>query len=264
MGFSRLAITHRLALTYAKDYAAAFGPLPAFDDTTRFPGAGKPGDPAWDQMDPADQDIVNRVAANLGKALEAYERKLATGPAPFDAYLAHQADAMSAGQERGMVAFVELGCAGCHAGPSFTDEKFHNLGVPAWSGVDIDPGREGALAILEANPFNLGGPYADGHPDFVVPTPSPSDLGAFRTPSLRNVALSAPYGHNGRFATLADMIAFHLGGGGRGQSGFAGEVDPAIVPKSASAATIADIVEFLSALNGAYPPAPWNNWPGKN
>lgn len=264
MNFTRLEIVHRLQETFSKDYAAAFGPLPDFSDMARFPAKGAPGQASWDSMKPADQESVNRAVASLGKAFEAYERKISTGPSPFDQYLAGDDQAMSDAAKRGMVDFVTMGCAGCHSGPLMSDEKFHNLGVPALAGQPPDRGRIDAISILEDNPFNLGGPYADGSPAYTPPTSSPSDLGAFRTPSLRNVALSAPYGHNGRFATLADVVRFHLQGGGRGQSGYVGDVDAALVAGDASDATVNDIVAFLGTLNGEYPLPPWNNWPGKN
>ena len=62
-----------------------------------------------------------------------------------------------------------------------------------------------------------------------------ADRGAFRTPSLRNVALSGPYMHNGRFATLEEAVDFHLAGGGRGQGGLVGQVDAALTARALAA-----------------------------
>jgi cytochrome c peroxidase len=264
MGSSRLQVAHTLAKNRAGEYAKAFGPLPALDDPARFPPAGKPGDPAWEQMSASDQATVNRIVANLGKAFEAYERKLATGPAAFDRFLAGDASGFSDAARRGMAAFATLGCPACHAGPNLSDGKFHNLGIAAAPGADPDRGRSDAIATLNQNPFNLGGPYADGAPGFTPAVASPSDLGAFRTPTLRNVALTAPYGHNGSFARLEDVVVFHLQGGGRGQGGFVGAVDPALQPRSVTPEQLSDLLAFLGALNGSYPPLPWNSWPGQN
>src|SRR5262249_30121784 len=124
-----------------------------------------------------------------------------------------------------------------------------------------DPGRANAYALLDSNPFGLGGPYSDDPTAAEVAKPTPSDLGAFRTPSLRNITLSAPYMHNGRFDSLRDAIVFHLDGGGTDTSAFVGSVDPLLVRRSLSDGEIDDMVAFFSALAGAYPRLPWADWP---
>jgi cytochrome c peroxidase len=215
MDFTRLELAHAVALRYADRYTQVFGPLPPLDDTTRFPARGKPGDAAWENMTQADRDAVDLVAANVGRAFEAYDRKLAAGPGAFDRFLEGDVTALDADQRAGLVAFEKNGCASCHSGPMLSDQKFHALGVPAWPGDPVDIGRE-------------------------IVTHAPEDHGAFRTPSLRNVTLSAPYGHNGRFATLAEAIDFH------------GAIDPADRDR---------IIRFLGSLEGAYPLPPWNDWP---
>jgi cytochrome c peroxidase len=263
MGFTRLEIAHRVKQSYASTYEAVFGPLPPLDDTTRFPAAGKPGDAAFDQMAPADQDAINRLVSNVGKSLEAYERKIAASRAPFDRFVAGDQSQLSASQRRGMIAFLRNNCTDCHSGSMMSDEKFHNLGVPAWPGTDPDRGRIDGIATLDANIFNATGPYADAPIETALPVASDADLGAIRTPSLRNVAITAPYAHNGRYAALADVIAFHAAGGGHGNDGYVGVVDPLLVPRNLSDGDVADIADFLSAMTGDYPPAPWNDWPQK-
>lgn len=271
MGFSRLAIAHRIAQSYADMYTTAFGPLPALDDATRFPATGKPGDAAWEAMAPADQDAINRVAANVGKSLEAYERKAAAGPSAFDRYVAGDRTAMTAPQTRGLAAFTRAGCLDCHSGPMFSDMGFHNLGVPSDDAAAPDRGRADGIPILRGNIFNAAGAYADppaGAPSPVAPPAMPTvtaaDLGAFRTPTLRNVTLTAPYGHNGRFASLVDVITFHVRGGGAGGAGFVGTVDAKITPRAdVTDADVADIAEFMTALVGDGPGHPWNDWPQK-
>jgi cytochrome c peroxidase len=240
MDFTRLELAHAVALRYAASYTKVFGPLPPLDDATRFPARGKPGDAAWDGMTAADRDAIDLVAANVGKSFEAYVRKLAAGPAAFDRFLGGDASALSDDQRAGLVAFAKNGCANCHSGPTLSDQRFHALGVPAWPGDPVDVGREGAYAVLAASPFTASGDYWDGPKESVALAASAQDQGAFRTPSLRNVIGSAPYGHDGRFSTLADVIDFH------------GAIDPA--DRDA-------IVTFLGALDGAYPLPPWNDWP---
>src|SRR4029077_132493 len=104
----------------------------------------------------------------------------------------------------------------------------------------VDVGREGAYPTLAESPFTERGPYWDGAKEDVAQTPSADDHGAFRTPPLRNVSRSGPWGHNGRFATLADAIDAH------------GPID---------AADRDHIVRFLQTLDGKYPLPPWNDWP---
>src|SRR5690606_24523207 len=86
-------------------------------------------------------------------------------------------------------------------------------------------------------------------------------LGAFLTPSLRNVVYTAPYGHNGVFATLDDVIEHHLVGGAR--SGFLGEVAPQLSPVTLSDDEKGALLELLIALDGQVPPPPWADWPDR-
>jgi cytochrome c peroxidase len=263
MDFTRLEIVHVLAHLYPGEYESAFGPLPDLSDPQRFPSAGRPGDETFDSMSADDQMVVNGVVANLGKALEAYMRKIAAGPSRVDAYLAGDEGALSDTEARGMYAFANAGCLACHSGPTLSDDRFHNLGVPALDGERPDPGRAEAIAALQSSIFNQDGPFFDGKP------PGEPDLtpvvGGFRTPSLRNLPKSGPYGHNGRFETLEEIVDFHLrGGGDPGTGGFVGEVDPLLEARELSEADRDAIVAFLRALQGAYPALPWGQWPNGN
>jgi len=271
MGSTRLEIAHLVQTLYTKEYEVEFGPLPDLSDTARFPAVGKPGDAAFDAMAAEDRLAVNGVVANLGKALEAYVRKLAAGPSRADRYLARQLgvdgygapDELSLNERRGLAVFVNAGCLDCHSGPTLSDDKLHDLGVPVLGNQAIDEGlTQGAVDELKQSVFNAAGPFFDGGPAAVEP-PTPV-LGAFRTPSLRNVRGSAPYGHDGTFATLEEVVDFHLSGGGHDPRSFAGSVDPALVPRDLSAQDRAALLEFLDALDGDYPPLPWGQWPNGN
>lgn len=263
MGFTLLELAHRVADSYDNEYTSVFGPLPPLDDAARFPAEGGPGDPTFEAMSEPDRDAILRVAANAGKAFEAYQRKLATGPAPLDRFLAGEEHALTPAQQRGLAVFVRAGCAGCHSGPLLSDEAFHDLGLPAREGESPDLGRAAGIPELLAGPFSSQGPYWDGpRPEPPVPATA-ADVGAFRTPSLRNVALSAPYGHDGRFATLRDVVDFHLRGGGRGEPGVLGTVDARLEEQALPAAEEDALLSFLEALTGEYPEPPWNNWPDK-
>lgn len=263
MNFTRLEIAHLIDREYRARYEQVFGPLPDFSDPTRFPARGAPGMPAYEAMAAADKATVDGVAANVGKAVEAYERKIAAGRSRVDQYLLGDRQALSDAEKRGLAVFARARCLDCHSGPMLADEKYHNLGVPEAAGVPADPGRAAGVAVLLASPFNASGPYYDG----ARPEPSdrlePGSEGAFRTPSLRNLTLTAPYGHNGRFATLEAAVDFHLQGGGRGLGGFAGEVDPLLQPQPLSTEDRDALVALLKALKGDYPQRPWNDWPDR-
>lgn len=142
------------------------------------------------------------TAKAMGRALAAYERSLISGATRFDRYLyGEKEDALTDVEKLGYEIFVGRGsCINCHdifhksVNPlgggiaTFTDGRFHNLGVGYLNGVMKDTGR-----------FEI--------------TMDPIDWGAFRTPTLRNVALTAPYMHDGSLATLEDVIDFYNLGG---------------------------------------------------
>lgn len=125
----------------------------------------------------------------LARALAAYVRTILSGDAPFDRFRAGAADALSPAAKAGFRLFVgRANCATCHVGPTFSDQRFHNTGVAFRDGVVVDSGR------------------------FLV-TRRTEDLGAFRTPTLRDVERTAPYMHDGSLATLEDVIDFYAAGG---------------------------------------------------
>jgi cytochrome c peroxidase len=155
------------------------------------------------------------VLVNAGKALAAYEETLVTGRTPFDDFR----DALARGKrsgasypenaQRGLKVFVGRGgCTSCHGGPNFTDGAFRGTGVPSFVGQSApDTGRYAGVHALRASRFNLRGPYNDaGGPPGKDVKLDARDRGKWRTPSLRNVAVSAPYLHNGTAASLYDVV----------------------------------------------------------
>jgi cytochrome c peroxidase len=263
MNFSRVELARAVRDYYGEGYVKVFGALPDLADTARFPAKGKPGDPEWAAMTEADRTEINRVAANVGKALEAYQRKLTAGRSPFDRYLLGDDAALNAAAKKGLVVFAQSGCLGCHSGPMFSDEGYHNLWVPLLPTGAADRGRADALAILNDSPFTASGPFYEGAAPSEIGPYAANDalVGAFKTPSLRNVALGAPYGHNGRFETLEEMIDHHVKPPTQRPAGVEGALDPLLQPVALSAEDKANLVEFLRALNGSYPQQPWSNWP---
>jgi cytochrome c peroxidase len=259
--------------TLRRAYVEVFGQFPRLDDVRRFPRHGSPesapgsdAEAAWSAMAPADRVAVNRMYADLGKAIEAYVRKLVSGDSAFDRYVAALRRGDRASQQtyppaakRGLKLFVGAArCDLCHVGALFTDGEFHNIGLPAAEGRTPDTGRAAGIPAVRANVFNGIGPFSDAPAgpakDQLAYLPAPaSQLGSFKTPSLRNVALTAPYMHDGRFDTLRAVLDFYAQGerAGRGRT-LVGEREATLnlVPRL-SPEQDADLVAFLETLTGA-------------
>jgi cytochrome c peroxidase len=271
MNGNRLAIAHRIAARYKAEYEAIFGTLdPELGTTTstRFPPSGKPkpvtepptADGPWELMQPADRTIVMRVWVNFGKALHAYTRKLVSRNSAFDQWLGGECDAISSQAERGALLFAgKAGCTNCHSGSHFSDDGFHNLGVPQGVPMAVDQGRfSDGVALLTAAVNSANTTYSDdpaaGAARLVgLTNPMPeSARGTFRTPNLRGVAETAPYMHSGQLATLEAVIDFYDAGGG---TPVTGTKDSMMVPLGLTAGEKSDLAAFLRTLTGEPFPA---------
>lgn len=159
---------------------------------------------------------------NVSQAIAAFERTLLSGATPFDRYeWDGEKKALSESAIRGLVLFRgKARCSICHIGTNFTDEKFHNLGAGEGKGQK-DPGRSQV-------------------------TKDSVDFGKFKTPTLRNVTLTAPYMHDGSLATLEDVIAFYDRGGSPNPN-----LDKEIKPLKLTNQEKADLLEFLKSLTGS-------------
>ena len=162
-----------------------------------------------------------QVLVDAGKALAAFQETLTSRRTPFDDFR----DALQRGErdpsypaaaQRGLKIFVGKGnCSVCHFGPRFTNGEFADTGVPFFVAPGkVDPGRQGGIEKLKRNPFNLLGRYNDDKVgESAVATKHVQaqhrNFGEFRVPSLRGVAQTAPYMHNGSLATLADVVKFY-------------------------------------------------------
>ena len=160
-----------------------------------------------------DESDIDTIASNVAKSLAAYITKLDSSHAPFDDFVAGDKNAISASAQRGLKYFIgDGGCLRCHFGPWITDGAFHSVGVGPLDGGSLkDAGRAGAIDKLKIAQFTSGGIHSDD-PDGIRATISKhiakrrEDWGSFRTPSLRNVAKTAPYMHAGQLATLGDVL----------------------------------------------------------
>jgi cytochrome c peroxidase len=158
---------------------------------------------------------------NVGKAIASFQRTVLSGNSPADRFDQGQEEgAISAAAQHGLILFREKArCTKCHSGFNFTDEKFHNLGL-GWDDNKVDLGR------------------------YMV-TKNAEDIGAFKTPTLREIARSAPYTHDGRFKTLEEVVNFYNQGGVKNP-----HQDPLIIPLDLTDEEKGDLVAFLHTLNG--------------
>ncbi|MBI3159189.1 MAG: right-handed parallel beta-helix repeat-containing protein [Chloroflexi bacterium] len=162
------------------------------------------------------------TAENAVRALAAFERTLLSQNSPFDRYAAGDLQALTPAQRRGLTLFrsAALRCFECHSAPTFAGDTFRVIGVPDAPGLPHDEGRAAVVA--------------DGVD------------GAFKIPTLRNVALTAPYMHNGVFGTLEEVIAFYEKGGGRAEGRT--DIDPFLQGFDLTEQEKADLIAFLYAL----------------
>ena len=209
---------------------------------------------------PAAEADPDRVFVNVGKAIAAYERLLVTGDAPLDTFAramaagdtAAMSSALSPEAREGLALFVgEARCHLCHAGPNLTDLEFHNVGLSVEDDGLKD--RRDGLAVVLSDPFNGAGAYSDDPAfgarklanlkAFEADDPDGEHLdGQFKTPNLRAVALTAPYMHDGRFETLAEVLAHY---NELPPQSLDGHREETLLPLDLSAADLAALEAFL-------------------
>ncbi|MEM9973782.1 MAG: cytochrome c peroxidase [Pseudomonadota bacterium] len=156
-----------------------------------IPAYGKMFVDAFDHIDTPEEVTIVEIANALGAFMASEWRN---HDSPFDRYLAGDRGALAPAAEAGMALFYgKAGCAGCHSGPLLSDQGFHALGLPAFG-----PGRTRMFDPYARDVGRMG------------ETNRLEDAYRFRTPMLRNVALTGPYGHNGAYPTLESMVRHHL------------------------------------------------------
>ena len=153
----------------------------------------------------------------IAKAIASFERTVVSSPAAFDRWVKGDDSAISAAAKRGFALFEgKANCAACHQGFNFMDDGFHNIGIKG----NQDAGR-------------------------FAQVPLPVMKGAFKTPTLRDVALTAPYMHNGVYHSLDEVVAHYNRGGDSAEN-----IDPNLKPLNLSEQEQKDVVEFLKTLTG--------------
>lgn len=241
MGSNSTIVRNQLTASYLGEYTELFGKTP---------------------QDTEDDEVL----ANVGKLMQAYERTVNRSRAPFDddvkRFIA-AAEVSAAEAEKdpaylGLKTYVRKGqCIICHKGVTMTDHLFHNIGVK-----DSTPGAPGQTAAVEEMldwKFNAAGPYSDnrsgqdatrlGALRATLAEKRAEMEGAYKTPTLRNITLTAPYMHTGEVATLEDVIEFYDKGGDEDGS-FVGRKTDTIKSLDLNAKEKAALLKLLESMTG--------------
>ena len=165
------------------------------------------------------------TSEGIAQAIAAFERTVLSGNSPYDKFQAGDENALNEAQKAGMQLFEDAGCSTCHTPPLMSNYRYYNAGV----GMDKEPPDEGRKAV----------------------TGKESDLGKFRAPSLREVANTGPYFHDGSGATLDAAVALMAGGGADNPNLSA--MIKGVGSKELSEQDRANLVEFLKSLSGEHP-----------
>jgi len=220
----------------AQLYAQAFGARPPEDD--------------------------GEATVNAAKVLAAFQETLTSGRTPFDDFrdaLARDDRAAAArypaAAQRGLKIFVGKGnCFICHFGPNFSNGEFADIGIPFFAAPGrVDPGRYGGIRKLQESRANLLGKYSDDSSGAAATGTRHVALehrnwGEFKVPSLRNVANTAPYMHNGHLATLADVVRHYSD---LNEERLHADGEKILKPLKLSPEEAADLVRFLESLSEA-------------
>ena len=242
MASSRMEVIRIVAQdsNYRQAYQSIFGEIPESILDPKMPQhagplANKTGRENWFRLSSVIQKQINRAYSNVGKAIAAYERTLRPKANRFDHYVKQLIDAsqldgqqdkredkfktqLSAQEIAGAKLFIDSDktqCLQCHNGPLFSNGGFHNIGSGTLAGADLDFGRVLGLPSVLMDEFNCLGPYSDAKPEqcsalrFINRSSHIPLRGAYKTPSLRNVEKTAPYFHDGRFSTLAEVVEYY-------------------------------------------------------
>jgi cytochrome c peroxidase len=257
-GISRVFVASVIFQHYRDEYEEIFGPLPTVDKLGMLPARPASDDPsaykAWLKYSLEDREAVNRVYANLGKAIGAYVRTILPGTSRFDEYVA-AVEAGKTGEDLGRIfsdreaqglrIFISKAkCTNCHVGPLFTNSDFHNLDIPRSPKTPFDAGRSAGIGQVLADEFNCLGPYSDAKGKqcqqlWFMDTDSKKYTGAMKTPTLRNVVERPPYMHAGQFKTIREVLEFYRA-----------SKNPDIEHQSLTDSDIEALEAFLGTLSG--------------
>jgi cytochrome c peroxidase len=258
-GSNRIHYAHLIDQFYRTEYEEIFGTMPEVSHLPLVTGSIQSPEviAAWDSMSAEDREAVTRIYVNMGKSIAAYERLLLPAGSRFDRYVEavlngdyESADQiLNADEIAGLKLFIgKANCTNCHNGPLFTNNDFHNTGVPAAKGLPDDHGRAKGVQQVMADEFNCLSLYSDADESecselkYMVSEGHQLER-QFKPPSLRNVAARGPYMHAGQFATLEEVLN-HYNTAPEAPAGHS-ELEPLNLNEK----QIAQIISFLKTLD---------------
>ncbi|UCD34032.1 MAG: hypothetical protein JSU90_06945 [Nitrospiraceae bacterium] len=227
-GFTRTQCVSVITENYKDEYEGIFGPLPLIS-LGDLPLYAKPSfeEPralkAWVSIPREKKEAITLVYVNMGKAIAAFVRTIVPTPSRLDEYVEALINddapamlkSMTNDEVKGLRLFIgKAKCTNCHSGPLLTNGSFHNIGVPQPDNLPRDNGRSEAIAKVLADEFSCLSRFSDARPADCaelrfIDTDTYKYIGAFKTPTLRNVAERAPFMHAGQFATLRQVLEFY-------------------------------------------------------
>ena len=208
---------------------------------------------------------IDKIFANFVRAIAAFERTIVAADSPFDkfteAFTKNKSsqkslhDAFGSSELNGLRIFAGKGqCLVCHSGPKLTDEQFHNIGLPSTDAKTIDLGRAQGLLIARSDQFNCTGQYFSEKKQTesclelgYLESENVDSVGAFKTPTLRQLKHSAPYGHDGRFLTLGEVLQHY---NELKSPPAVGRAEATLQPLNLTHAELKDLEAFLLSLHG--------------
>lgn len=242
MGSSRVAIylSFKTDKKYIEQYQQLFGPLPNISSELLPAQAGPFGDlttrTAWYRMNEMHRAEINQFYANIGKAIAAYERTQRLQPSRFDYFaqdviknsqthnkktITINSKLMSKREVQGLKLYLndkKTHCRNCHNGKLFSNSEFYDIGTASLAGKTMDFGRALGVVAVKQDTFNCLGPFSDVKQDEqqhclikqLKDTDNPLAVGAFKTPTLRQLKKTAPYFHDGSMESLDDVMQHYI------------------------------------------------------
>ena len=212
-----------------------------------------------------EQAEIDKIFTNFVRAIAAFERTIVAAESPFDrfteAFTKNKSsqkslhEAFGNSELNGLRIFAGKGqCLVCHSGPKLTDEQFHNIGLPSTDAKTIDLGRAQGLLIARSDPFKCTSQYFTQKKQTesclelgYLESENVDSVGAFKTPTLRQLKHSAPYAHDGRFLKLAEVLEHY---NELQKPAAVGRTEATLRPLGLTSAELKDLEAFLLSLHG--------------
>lgn len=228
MAMDRSGFVRKVLSLYRKEYEKIYGSLKNYRSFKKLPKKASPignkkAQKRWQKLSPKKRDQLNRAFTNVGKLFMAYQRQLRFPPSRFDNFIdalqekdnENYRSILDDNEIQGLRLFMgKANCSSCHNGPLFTNFEFHNIGAPEHDEKRVDLGRYNGVLELVNDEFTCLSRWSDAKDGECeemkfLKKSGPELVGAFKTPTLRNIAATAPYMQSGQFKNLEEVLAHY-------------------------------------------------------